>query len=156
MEIERKYLIPSLPDLTLASDVKVLEQGYISTSPVIRIRRANDRFILTCKGKGLVAREEFELTLEEAEYLSLQAKVDNHLISKKRYLIPYMEHMIELDVFEGHLKGLVMAEEEFPSMEAGATFTPPSWFGTDVSLDNRFQNSHLSTLEDLSTLRDKL
>lgn len=156
MEIERKYLIPNLPNLSDANDIIIIEQGYISISPVIRIRRANERYILTCKGKGLMAREEFELFLEKEEYLKLREKTDNHMIEKKRYLFPSDDYTIELDVFQGPLKGLILAEVEFSSMEEAQAFTGPKWFGKDVTMDSRFQNNSLSMLSDLSSLEDEL
>lgn len=146
MEIERKFLVKNFPDLSKAIKIKKLEQGYISTSPVIRIRRSNNQFILTCKGKGLLAREEFELPLSEEEFLHLKKKTEHHTIVKTRYLYPFMHHTIELDIFEEQLKGLVIAEVEFNSLEAANDFTPPEWFGDDVTMDHRYQNSYLTTL----------
>ena len=52
MEIERKFLISSLPPLD-SCPFHVLEQGYLSTDPVIRVRREDDEYYLTYKGKGL-------------------------------------------------------------------------------------------------------
>ena len=38
MEIERKFLIKEMPDLS-RYPFKELEQGYLSTSPTVRVRR---------------------------------------------------------------------------------------------------------------------
>ncbi|MBR5577474.1 MAG: adenylate cyclase, partial [Lachnospiraceae bacterium] len=62
MEIERKYTINTLPDLS-AYPYLLMEQAYLNTDPVIRIRRENDDYYLTYKGKGLLAREEYNLPL---------------------------------------------------------------------------------------------
>ena len=51
---------------------------------------------------------------------------------------------VELDVFEGRYQGLILAEVEFPTMEQAESFTPPSWFGPDVTLSGEYQNSRLS------------
>jgi CYTH domain-containing protein len=49
MEIERKYLVASLPeDLDSYPHVEI-EQGYLCTSPTVRIRRMGDAHILTVK-----------------------------------------------------------------------------------------------------------
>ena len=53
----------------------------------------------------------------------------------------------ELDVFHGKLEGLRFVEVEFPDKEASESFTPPEWFGEDVSADPSYRNSYLSTLE---------
>ena len=152
MEIERKFLVPSLPEVNSVIKKKVIQQGYVSTSPVVRIRRSNDDFILTCKGKGLIEREEFELFITEDEYNHLSTKLDYPLIIKTRYLIPHGKYTIELDVFKGHLDGLLVAEVEFPSLDEANAFTPPDWFGEDVSLDARYQNNQLSKLNSLRDL----
>ena len=43
MEIERKYLIHSLPENLEQYPCKQIEQGYLNTDPVVRIRRSNDK-----------------------------------------------------------------------------------------------------------------
>ena len=42
MEIERKYLVLHLPGPLESYPCRILEQGYLNTSPVVRIRRDND------------------------------------------------------------------------------------------------------------------
>lgn len=140
MEIERKYLIKELPDLS-AYDSVAIEQGYISTDPVIRIRRKGEKYILTYKGHGLMAREEVEAFISSEDYSKLLRKIEGNLIVKRRYNIPYNEYTIELDIFDGHMKGLIMAEVEFPSIDAANSFIPPAWFGEDVTGDHRYHNS---------------
>ena len=44
MEIERKYLVLHLPGPLESYPCRILEQGYLNTSPVVRIRRDNDRY----------------------------------------------------------------------------------------------------------------
>ena len=59
-------------------------------------------------------------------------------------MIPYQGYTIELDVFENDLSPLVLAEVEFETEEEANTFTPPEWFGKDVTFDGRYHNSFLS------------
>ena len=145
MEIERKFLIHTLPKDLETYPRKEITQGYISTNPVIRIRRSNDDYILTCKGKGLMEREEFELPLTAESFAHLKTKVDGTFIEKTRYLIPYDKNLtIELDVFHGKLAPLVLAEVEFDSTEEANAFLPPAWFGEDVTHSSKYHNSTLS------------
>ena len=51
MEIERKYLVRELPDNLDSYPHTEIEQGYLCTSPTLRIRRMGDAFILTVKEK---------------------------------------------------------------------------------------------------------
>ena len=68
MEIERKFLIPNLPDDLESYAFQLIEQGYLCTDPVVRIRRQDDDYILTYKGKGLMCREEYNLPLNKDAY----------------------------------------------------------------------------------------
>lgn len=65
MEIERKYLVLHLPGPLESYPCRILEQGYLNTSPVVRIRRDNDRYELTYKSAGLMSRQEYNLPLDE-------------------------------------------------------------------------------------------
>ena len=142
MEIERKFLIKELPDLSKYEYVDI-QQGYLNVSPVVRIRKKNDKYIITYKGSGLLAREEIEAELTQVAYEHLLEKIDGHPITKRRYIIPLDPYTIELDIFSGHMEGLIMAEVEFPSLEEADAFTPPSWFGDDVTEDRRYHNSNM-------------
>lgn len=145
MEIERKYLVKTLPDHLEQYPCRQIEQGYLNTDPVVRIRRSNDSYILTYKGKGLMVREEYNLPLNEESFTHLKGKIDGLLIQKRRYLIPLAEkYTIELDVFEGELAPLVLAEVEFETEEEANTFVPPEWFGEDVTFSTKYHNSTLS------------
>ena len=104
MEIERKFLVPCLPEGYDAHPFHQIEQAYLCTEPVVRIRQEDDSFYLTYKGKGLLSREEYNLPLTREAYAHLLPKADGVVLTKKRYLIPLdgSDHLtIELDVFEG-------------------------------------------------------
>ena len=137
MEIEKKFKIKKLPDNLEQYEQKHIEQGYLCTNPVVRIRKSNDRYILTYKSlvsgsedKNTDVRinNEVEVFLTKEGYEHLREKVDDNLIKKTRYIIPLEDgHMGELDIF-----------------------VPPVWFGENVSDDKRYANSYLSKCNDLS------
>ncbi len=177
MEIEKKLLLVRLPGDLGAYEKKEIEQGYLCTSPTLRIRKSNDDYILTYKKKaekaskdGTICNTEIEAELDEAAYLHLKEKLDAPPLSKTRYIIPLgtcgelcpgvceedagKALKAELDVFHGHLEGLVYTEVEFPSVDAAERFVKPAWMGEDVSADRRLRNSHLAELEDASSLAD--
>lgn len=145
MEIERKYLIDTIPFDLSNYPCELIEQGYLNTEPVVRVRRSGDKYLLTYKGTGLMMREEYNLPLTQESYTHLIQKADGIRITKKRYLIPYHDSLtIELDIFEGALAPLQLAEVEFETKEEADTFTPPNWFGTDVTFSTDYHNSTLS------------
>lgn len=147
MEIERKFLIKTLPEDLKQYPFHLIEQGYLCTAPVVRIRRQDDDYYLTYKSKGLMVREEYNLPLTADAYEHLRKKADGNIIRKKRYLIPLEDHLtIELDIFDGALAPLQLAEVEFSSEEEAKAFTPPAWFGEEVTFSVRYHNSYLSQM----------
>ncbi len=145
MEIERKYLIDSIPFDVNQYRYYNIEQAYLCTNPVIRIRRQDDDYFLTYKGEGLLEREEYNLPLTCEGYNHLLPKADGNVISKRRYLIPLdNSHTIELDIFDGYKKGLILAEVEFNTRDEADSFSPPEWFGKDVTFDTHYHNSAMS------------
>jgi len=145
-EIERKYLVRILPENLEEYPYHDIEQGYLCTEPVVRIRRQDEEYFLTYKSKGLMVREEYNLPLTKESYLHLRSKTDGSLISKRRYLIPYGPHTIELDRFFSPKEGLLLAEVEFQSETEALAFSAPDWFGEDVTDSPRYHNSNLSKL----------
>ncbi|EOS71748.1 hypothetical protein C818_00552 [Lachnospiraceae bacterium MD308] len=145
MEIERKYLIKNTPDNLSDFPCRIMEQGYLNTDPVIRIRKDNDNYELTYKSKGLMVREEYNLPLTKEAYGHLLSKIDGRLIKKRRYMLPLGEGLTaELDIFEGELAPLILAEVEFPDEDSAFSFIPPDWFGEDVTFSGKYHNSFLS------------
>ena len=150
MEIERKYLIHQIPFSLEVYEVHLIEQAYLCTEPVIRIRREDSNFYITYKSKGLMIREEHNLPLTEESYHHLLKKADGNIITKNRYKIPYNNmngsYTIELDIFSDIFDGLMLAEVEFTTEEEALAFVPPDWFGEDVTFSSEYHNSTLSRL----------
>lgn len=145
MEIERKYLIHNIPFDLNDYPHREIEQAYLNVDPVIRIRRKDNDYFLTYKSKGLLAREEYDLPLNAESYAHLLEKTDGNILTKTRYEIPLGDHLIiEMDIFHGKFEGLILAEVEFPSLEEANSFSPPEYFGEDVTFSTEYQNSTLS------------
>lgn len=144
MEIERKFTIRTLPQQLNTYPHKEIEQAYLCTNPVMRIRRHGDDYIFTYKGKGMMAREEYNLPLTKEAYEHLLPKADGVTIRKTRYNIPIegSELIIELDLFHSPSE-LIMAEVEFPDEETAHAFTPPDWFLEDVTQNPAYHNSNM-------------
>ncbi len=144
MEIERKFLIQKLPDDLDRYEHAQIIQAYLNTSPVLRIRKYGDDYIFTYKGSGLMVREEYNLPLTEEAFLHLLPKADGNIIQKVRYRIPLpSSHLVgELDIFS-EPRPLTMIEVEFPDEESALSFTPPDWFGEEVTQDPAYHNSRM-------------
>lgn len=148
MEIEKKYLLKELPDLK-SYECHKIEQAYLCTNPVVRVRREDETYYMTYKGSGMMSREEHNLPLNKEAYEHLLKKADGNIISKTRYLIPLeTEGLIaEVDVFEVPFAPLIMAEVEFVSEEQANGFEAPEWFGDEVTFDGRYHNSYMSKMK---------
>ena len=148
MEIERKYIVKQIP-FSLDSYVKhEIEQGYISTDPVVRIRKSDDSYYLTIKSAGYLVRNEFEKEISLEEYNELSPMVCSNIISKTRYKIPYETYTIELDIFHKAFNGLIYAEVEFDSVEEAESFIAPDYFFKEVTEDPEYTNAALSEMSE--------
>ena len=145
MEIERKFLIKKLPENLEQFPLLEIEQAYLCKEPVVRIRRENEHYYMTYKGKGLMVREEYNLPLSQEAYEHLKNKADGNVIHKTRYLIPEKNDLtIELDIFHDALAPLILAEVEFPTQEDSLSYVMPDWFQEDVTNNPSYHNSNMT------------
>ena len=143
MEIERKFLVKELPDLSGAKSSEIM-QGYVSISPEVRVRKLDDKYYRTEKGEGTVVREEREWEISSKEGEALFASVQTNVIVKTRYYIPCGKYTAELDIYKGKFSGLCVVEIEFPTLDEATAFVPPVWFGEDVSEKKEYRNKNLA------------
>jgi adenylate cyclase len=149
MEIERKFLVPTVPAGLGEHPSSALEQGYIAIHPdgtEVRIRRRDGASVLTVKSGGGLARVEEEFPVDDAAFERLWPLTEGRRIEKVRYLVPAEAPglVIEVDVYDGALAGLVVAEVEFAGEADAEAFVPPAWLGREVTGDARFKNQRLA------------
>jgi CYTH domain-containing protein/CHAD domain-containing protein len=147
VECERKFLVEAVPDDLDSSAPVELRQGYLAADDrrSVRVRDAGTGgCTLTVKAGSGVERTELEWSITRQEFEAAWPHTGSQRIEKTRHLIPFGDHVIELDVFGGTLDGLVVAEVEFDSISASDDFEPPGWFGRDVTDDGRYTNASLA------------
>lgn len=146
-EIERKFLVAELPDLSDAGKA-VVRQGYLTApedSTELRLRQKNDSFFLTLKGGGGLVRVEREAEISPDQFETFWPETEGRRLEKMRFTGTLSDgRVFELDVFEGHLAPLYLVEVEFASEAQALAFAPPSWFGADVTDDKRYKNKNLA------------
>lgn len=146
-EIERKFLVKELPPEIDRYPHSEIIQGYLMITDngvEVRVRKRAGRCTHSVKsGKGLV-RKEAEKEITEAEFNKHWPETLGKRVEKVRYDIEYEDYMIELDIYSGALRGLVVAEVEFESEEDSSQFEPPEWFGEEVTFDERYKNKNLA------------
>jgi CYTH domain-containing protein len=145
-EIERKFLLEHLPDLIDDHEPTRIAQGYLARGDEVEVRvraRGDDR-LLTVKGGHGAVRTEVSVTLSPEQFDALWPLTDGQRITKRRWVIPKDGVEYEIDVFDGDLDGLKLVEVEFDTAGASAAFTPPDWFGPEVTDDSRYRNASLA------------
>jgi adenylate cyclase len=142
-EIERKFLVRDLGAIAGRLGARIV-QGYITSEPMtVRVRLKEAEAFLTLKSKGGIERDEYEFPIDQRVARELiERHCGGRVVRKTRYRIPNGIHTIEVDVFEGHLAGLVLAEIELDHAEQA--FERPDWLGEEVSHDPRYANSALA------------
>jgi len=146
MEVERKFVVASPPDLG-GAHADEIEQGYlaIGSEGEVRVRRKGEKLLLTAKrGTGL-SREEAEVEIDRASFDELWSLTEGRRLEKRRYVLPLGELEVELDVYGGDLESLIVAEIEFATEEEAKEFDPPAWLGEEVTGDHRYMNETLAT-----------
>ena len=146
MEIERKFLVSDPPDLD-DTESDEIEQGYlaIGADGEVRLRRKGENLLLTAKRGGGISRDEAEVNLDREAFERLWPLTEGRRLHKRRHVLPQGDLTIELDVYEGDLDGLVVAEIEFETEEEARAFQPPEWVGEEVTGDDRYLNETLAT-----------
>lgn len=144
-EIERKFLVPQRPEDLLQESAKTLQQGYIATgSEEVRLRFDGKKATLTCKQGGGLKRLEAEIEISLEQFETLWPLTESSRIEKTRYPIPYESLTIEFDLYHGAHEPLMVAEVEFTSEQQSQEFTPPPYFGEEVTHDSRYKNQALA------------
>jgi adenylate cyclase len=146
VEIERRFLVTGEGWRVAATGTRRLHQGYLAREDgvTVRLRVAGGAAMLTIKGPGGLVRPEFEYPVPVAEAEEMLAILcTGRRLAKTRHDVPHGGLVWEVDVFEGPLAGLVIAEVELP--DAGHALDLPPWAGREVTDDPRYANAALAS-----------
>lgn len=148
MEIERSFLIEHDPPVA-PERVEHIDQGYLAIDrdgTEVRIRRRGNDMTLTVKSpdEGR-SRVEEELELDAERFERLWPLTAGRRVEKDRQLVSLPGGLTaELDIYAGALAGLRVVEVEFASEPDAVEFTPPAWFGRELTDDGRYRNRELA------------
>jgi len=150
VEIERKFRVTTV-DRTMLGVSKRIMQSYLSFNPEVRVRIIGNEGYLTVKGEGTLTRTECECPIPELVASKLLRMAEGRPIEKVRC----SRDRWEVDFYDGHLKGLVIAEIEMES-ESEQVFLPAWMKGYEVTHDSRYKNQQLARIESLTVLDGEL
>lgn len=123
LEIEKKFTVKCLPENLETYPVHIIEQGYLSVIPAIRVRREDDHYYMTYKagrefsmengsdstghdeaavGGDGIGKTEYNMPLDKKSYEHLVAKADGNVIRKKRYIIPLNADAYDSDFVDNY------------------------------------------------------
>jgi len=147
VEIERKFRIREPPQWLSECRSAAIDQGYLAIAEdgeEVRLRRIDgSSAVLTVKrGRG-EERLEVEIELTDEQFQALWPLTEGRRVEKRRHRVEG-DPLIEVDVYSGNLAGLVVAETEFPSVDASHRFDPPDWLGEELTGDDRYANQQLA------------
>lgn len=147
VEIERRFLVVGQGWRAGVTGIRRLDQGYLAREDgvTVRLRVVEDAAKLTIKGPGGLVRPEFEypVPMEDAREMLARLCGGRRLV-KTRHDVPHGGLVWEVDVFEGPLAGLAIAEVELP--DAAHALDLPPWAGREVTEDPRYANAVLASL----------
>lgn len=146
IEVERKWLVQDLAALS-GHEGKEVIQGYLAISAdgtEVRLRHTGGKFFQTVKSGGGLVRAEIEVELSKDQFKVLWQATAGRRLEKTRYALQWAGKKVEVDVYQGSLAGLIVAEVEFISASESARFASPAWFGTEVTEDERYKNVNLA------------
>jgi len=138
VELEKTYLAKYLPNLDNCKFKEIIDI-YIpkdEVHPFIRLRKNGEKFELTKKepvdGKDSSEQIEQTIILTEKEFEEFK-KVGGKFLRKIRYYLNYNGKETEIDVFQDLLKGLVLVDFEFETIEEKNSFEMPDFCLADVT-----------------------
>ena len=150
VEIERKYLLSTMPRFPAPIDVLEVDQGYIPGRQVLeRLRRqrhadGRERYFRTVKLGTGVERIELEDETDRRTFEHLWVLTEGARLRKRRHIVAHGGDHWEIDEFLD--RDLVLAELEIPS--ADTTIRMPDWLKAvvvrEVTDERAYSNRNLA------------
>ena len=112
LEIERRFIVAGEGWRAGVVGTRRIRQGYLAreAGTSVRVRLADGVALLTIKGPGIISRQEYEYPIAAADAEEMLATIcAGRRVTKTRHEVPHDGLVWEVDVFEGHLAGLVLA-----------------------------------------------
>jgi len=145
-EVERKFRVVEVPG-GLDAGAR-LRQGYVAIDGdvEVRVRDEDGDLTLTVKGGSGLERTEVEVPLDPDRFDELWGLAGERRIDKVRHRVPLGDGLTaELDLYGGGLDWLAVVEVEFPDRATAEAFTPPAWFGDELTGQAGWSNAALAT-----------
>jgi CYTH domain-containing protein len=155
VERERRYLLRELPPGLKTNDPHTQITDNYVTGTRLRLRKVRtpetNEWTLKLTQKHTPAPPDFSRTLITNLYLSpyeyeVLSVFEGNELRKNRYPYEHEGRRYAVDVFLGHLRGLVLAETDFDDDAEMDAFPTPSFAHLDVTRDELYTGARLVEL----------
>lgn len=162
MKVQSTYAVKKIPSGLTNMPSHEMDQGYLTDNPKsLRLRRKGNSYFITRKISGLSGDpriwDEYEIPLDQESYDDLW-KIAVKKLSKTRYYYSHDDGAdIRVDIFQGKLEGLAIAEVIFDNEEAYRNFKAPDWLGREI-VEEKWASNQLfagSSYDKIKKLIDK-
>ena len=146
LEIERKFLVANDGWKTFVARSVQIRDGLIANNngQKARVRIADEVATIALKSRkrDFIVRDEFEyaIPLSDAEEI-LRTMCDGNVLYKTRHFVLHAGNTWQVDIYEGLLNGVVLAEIELTN--ADQTLILPDWIGAEVTSDPNFRKINM-------------
>ena len=155
IEIERVFLVKKLPDdLNKYKPVSMDTGDFYNINKTgetrvdhLTVRRKDNRYEIRKKeGNSKYKKIEHTINLTKEEFDLLMSVVPQRH-QKNMYLYPIgNDRICELDLYLGKLAGYARVEVEFSNEKEMKNFTPPAWFGVEITELNHSIHKNLGAI----------
>jgi CYTH domain-containing protein len=153
MELERRFLLRDEPAPLDPAEAWRIHDRYVEGAR-LRLRRQDrldgrESLYKLSKKEVPVAGDFSRVTivsiyLAREEHTLLEGLLPGDDLTKRRYKLRDGAHVYSVDVFDGHLSGLVLAEINFETEEELDAHVPPAFAIADVSRDEGYTGAALA------------
>jgi CYTH domain-containing protein len=151
LEIEKRFLIKELPDLPKKEKGILFRMGYLTSDKEgaeIRIRQAGKSYYMTVITPDAKKKGELEIRISQEQFENLWKGTKGRRVRKRRLEYREKGNRFYIDIFQGKLKGLMIAEVYFRREEDAINFKNPKWLGDDVTENKKYKPKNLALSKD--------
>jgi adenylate cyclase len=145
LEIERKFLLAHDGWRRQISHSERLRDGLVAASDgmKVRVRVSAGKATLAVKSKQLDGvRHEYEYEIPLAHALELlELHCGDRILDKTRHHVDHQGFRWEVDVYEGPLQGVILAEVELSDRSIEVAL--PDWIGEEVTDRTEFKKINM-------------
>ena len=145
LEVERKFLVATDGWKGFVTRQIRIRDGLIASTggnkARVRIADTNATIALKSRRDG-PTRTEFEYAIPYSDAVEmLRTMCDGRVLEKVRHVIPHADTVWHVDVYEGILNGVVLAEVEL--LHADQKPDLPGWVGKEVTNDPMYRKINM-------------